>query len=165
VRAVKVLLASLRSTLTPAPSAGKRSLARISHEEICRSRKRGKPVRATHQAAATAQQSEPSFYDPKRDSGPPLDSWGRSSTNPSTVDDFAARASGRLASDSPDLHPCAPHHPFAQRRVVTLTDAAREPFVTVTRDEFPNYHARLSAIFVRPKIKPRIVEEHDRFPA
>jgi hypothetical protein len=42
-----------------------------------------------------------------------------------------------------------------------LTDAAREPFVTVTRDEFPNYHARLSAIFVRPKIKPRIVEEHD----
>src|SRR5258708_766724 len=56
---------------------------------------------------------------------------------------------------------CAPHHAFAQRRVVTLTDAAREPCVTVTRDEFPNYHARLSAIFVRPKIKPRIVDEHD----
>jgi len=31
-------------------------------------------------------------------------SWARSITNPSTMDDFAARASARLASDSPDLH-------------------------------------------------------------
>ena len=33
-----------------------------------------------------------------------MDSWACSSANPSTIDDFAARASGRLASDSPDLH-------------------------------------------------------------
>jgi hypothetical protein len=85
-------------------SLRREEVAMISREEICRSQKRGKRFGATHQTAATAQQREPSFYTPRRDSGPPLDSWARSSTNPSTVDDFAARASARLASDSPDLH-------------------------------------------------------------
>jgi hypothetical protein len=91
------LLASLRSTLTRAPSAGKRSLG--FHAKKFVARKRGNPVHATHQAAATAQQREPSFYNPRRDFGLPLDSWARSSTNPSTTGDFAARCRPPLGRD------------------------------------------------------------------
>jgi DNA-binding transcriptional LysR family regulator len=34
-----------------------------------------------------------------------------------------------------------PTHPFARRRSVSLADAAREPFVGLTREDFPDYHA------------------------
>ena len=53
------------------------------------------------------------------------------------------------------------NHPFARRRSVSLTDAAKEPFVGLTREDFPDYHAYLAAIFAAVKIKPRLVEEYD----
>jgi DNA-binding transcriptional LysR family regulator len=51
--------------------------------------------------------------------------------------------------------------PFAQRRSVSLADAAREPFVGLTREDFPDYNAYLAAIFAPVKNKPRVIEEHD----
>jgi LysR family transcriptional regulator, benzoate and cis,cis-muconate-responsive activator of ben and cat genes len=54
-----------------------------------------------------------------------------------------------------------PTHPFAQRRSVSLADAAKEPFVGLTREDFPDYHAYLCAIFAPVKNKPRVIEEHD----
>ena len=52
-------------------------------------------------------------------------------------------------------------HPFAARRSVSLTDAAREPFIGLTREEYPRYAEYVSAIFARVNDKPRLVEEHD----
>jgi DNA-binding transcriptional LysR family regulator len=54
-----------------------------------------------------------------------------------------------------------PTHPFAQRRSVSLVDAAKEPFVGLTREDFPDYHAYLAAIFAPVTNKPRVIEEHD----
>jgi DNA-binding transcriptional LysR family regulator len=54
-----------------------------------------------------------------------------------------------------------PTHPLAHRRSVSLADAAREPFVGLTREDFPDYSAYLAAIFAPVKNKPRVVEEHD----
>src|SRR5260370_2259413 len=55
----------------------------------------------------------------------------------------------------------SPHHPFACRRSVSLAYAARQPFVGLTREDFPDYHAYLGAIFAPVKNKPRVMEEHD----
>ena len=55
----------------------------------------------------------------------------------------------------------SPTHPFAGRRSVSLADAAREPFVGLTREDFPDYQAYLAAIFAAVKNKPRVIEEHD----
>lgn len=52
-------------------------------------------------------------------------------------------------------------HPFAARRSVSLADAAREPFIGLTPEEYPRYREYLSAIFARVNDKPRIVEEQD----
>jgi DNA-binding transcriptional LysR family regulator len=54
-----------------------------------------------------------------------------------------------------------PTHPFAQRRSVSLADAARESFVGLTREEFPDYNAYLASIFAPVKNKPHVIEEHD----
>jgi LysR family transcriptional regulator, benzoate and cis,cis-muconate-responsive activator of ben and cat genes len=54
-----------------------------------------------------------------------------------------------------------PNHPFAQRRSVSLTDAAREPFIALTREDFPYYNTYLSAVFAPVKNKPQVIEEHD----
>ena len=54
-----------------------------------------------------------------------------------------------------------PTHPFAQRRSVSLADAAKEAFVGLTREDFPDYNAYLAAIFAPVKNKPRVIEEHD----
>jgi LysR family transcriptional regulator, benzoate and cis,cis-muconate-responsive activator of ben and cat genes len=54
-----------------------------------------------------------------------------------------------------------PGHPFAQRRSVALTDAAKEPFVGLTREDFPEYNAYVSAVFAQVKSKPRVIEEYD----
>ena len=56
----------------------------------------------------------------------------------------------------------SPNHPLAHRRVVSLSDAAREPFVGLTHEEYPEFYDYLSAIFRSVKEKPRIAEEHDR---
>jgi LysR family transcriptional regulator, benzoate and cis,cis-muconate-responsive activator of ben and cat genes len=52
-------------------------------------------------------------------------------------------------------------HPFARRQSVSLTDAAREPFVGLIRESYPQYQEHLASIFARVNPKPRIVEEHD----
>lgn len=52
-------------------------------------------------------------------------------------------------------------HPFAARRSVSLADAAREPFIGLTREDYPRYLEYLNAIFARVNDKPRLVEEHD----
>src|SRR3984893_17746318 len=54
-----------------------------------------------------------------------------------------------------------PNHPFARRRSVSLADAAREPLVGLTREDFPDYHAYLAAIFAPVKNKPQAIEEYD----
>jgi DNA-binding transcriptional LysR family regulator len=57
----------------------------------------------------------------------------------------------------------SPKHPFARRKVVSLVDAAREPFIGYSREEFPGYNRNFNAVFAKVKAKPRIVEEHDGF--
>ena len=58
-----------------------------------------------------------------------------------------------------------PHHAFATRRSVSLADAASEPFIALTREEYPDYHSFLSVIFGPVKTKPHLIEEHDSFSA
>jgi DNA-binding transcriptional LysR family regulator len=53
------------------------------------------------------------------------------------------------------------NHPFAQRKAVSLTDAAREPFIGLLHEEYPQHRIYVNAIFARVKDKPRFVEEHD----
>ena len=55
----------------------------------------------------------------------------------------------------------SPDYPLARRRVVKLAEAAREPFIGLSREEYPEYHGYLAAIFHSVKQKPRVVEEHD----
>lgn len=52
-------------------------------------------------------------------------------------------------------------HPFAQRRSVSLTEAACEPFIGLLQEEYPQHRVYVEAIFARLKDKPRFVEEHD----
>lgn len=52
-------------------------------------------------------------------------------------------------------------NPLAQRDTVSLQDAAREPFVTYSREEYPDYPIFLERAFARVKTKPRIIEEHE----
>ena len=52
-------------------------------------------------------------------------------------------------------------HPFAPRKAVSLTEAAREPFVGLWHEEYPQHRVYVDAIFARVKHKPRFVEEHD----
>jgi DNA-binding transcriptional LysR family regulator len=52
-------------------------------------------------------------------------------------------------------------HPFARRKSVSLTDAAREPFVGLIGERHRQYCEHLASIFARVNPKPRIVEEHD----
>jgi LysR family transcriptional regulator, benzoate and cis,cis-muconate-responsive activator of ben and cat genes len=54
-----------------------------------------------------------------------------------------------------------PHHAFATQRSVSLTEAASEPFIGLTREEYPDYHSFLSVIFSSVKTKPQLIEEHD----
>jgi DNA-binding transcriptional LysR family regulator len=53
------------------------------------------------------------------------------------------------------------NHAFAQREAVSLTEAAREPFVGLLHEEYPQHRVYVDAIFARVKDKPRFVEEHD----
>jgi len=53
------------------------------------------------------------------------------------------------------------NHPFAKRQAVPLAEAAREPFIGLLLEEYPQHRVYVNAIFARVKDKPRIVEEHD----
>ena len=52
-------------------------------------------------------------------------------------------------------------HSFARRKSVSLTEAAREPFIGLFHEEYPQHRVYVEAIFARIKNKPRFVEEHD----
>jgi LysR family transcriptional regulator, benzoate and cis,cis-muconate-responsive activator of ben and cat genes len=54
-----------------------------------------------------------------------------------------------------------PGHPFARLRSVPLARAATEPWVALSRKDYPEYHEFLAALFARTKQKPRIVEEYE----
>jgi LysR family transcriptional regulator, benzoate and cis,cis-muconate-responsive activator of ben and cat genes len=54
-----------------------------------------------------------------------------------------------------------PSHDLARLRSITLAQAAREPLVIFTREDYPEYLEYLEAQFARIKAKPRIAEEHD----
>ena len=53
------------------------------------------------------------------------------------------------------------NHPFAQRKAVSLTEAARQPFIGLLHEEYPQHRVYVDAIFARVKDKPRFVEEQD----
>jgi DNA-binding transcriptional LysR family regulator len=55
----------------------------------------------------------------------------------------------------------SPRHPLAARRIVPFAEAAREPLVTYSRKDYPEYHEFLGEMFVAIKMKPRVAEEHD----
>ena len=52
-------------------------------------------------------------------------------------------------------------HPFAEKQSVSLAEAAREPFIGLTRQDYPRYFEYLNAVFARVNDKPRVMEEHD----
>src|SRR5256885_16571534 len=54
-----------------------------------------------------------------------------------------------------------PNHPFARRRSVSLADAAQEPFVGLTREDFPDYESYLATLFESVKTKTQVLEVHD----
>ena len=54
-----------------------------------------------------------------------------------------------------------PKHPFARRRAVRIEDAAREPFITLVPEEYPDYHFFIDEVFASTKTKPRIAAERD----
>ena len=55
----------------------------------------------------------------------------------------------------------APGHPLARRRSVTRAQAAAEPFVGLTRRDYPEYYVTFDELFAATGVRPRIVEEHD----
>jgi LysR family transcriptional regulator, benzoate and cis,cis-muconate-responsive activator of ben and cat genes len=54
-----------------------------------------------------------------------------------------------------------PAHALARLRSATLTRAAREPLVVFSREDYPEYHEYLEALFASAKAKSKIAEEHD----
>src|SRR6476660_3932609 len=54
-----------------------------------------------------------------------------------------------------------PDHSFAQRRSVSLADAAQQSFAASTREDFPDYDGFLATLFAPVKNKPRVIEEHE----
>jgi DNA-binding transcriptional LysR family regulator len=52
-------------------------------------------------------------------------------------------------------------HPFAKRKAVTLTEAARQPFVGLLHEAFPQHRVYVEAIFAGVREKPRFVAEQD----
>jgi LysR family transcriptional regulator, benzoate and cis,cis-muconate-responsive activator of ben and cat genes len=54
-----------------------------------------------------------------------------------------------------------PKHPFARLRAIALARAAAELWVALNREDYPEYHELLAALFSGTKEKPRIVEEYE----
>ncbi len=55
----------------------------------------------------------------------------------------------------------APGHALARHRSVTVAQAAKEPLVAFSQNEYPEYLEYLDTLFEPIKAKPRIAEEHD----
>jgi DNA-binding transcriptional LysR family regulator len=56
-------------------------------------------------------------------------------------------------------------HPFARLRSIPLARAATEPWVALSREDYPEYHEFLAALFSKTKTKPRLVEEYESTPS
>jgi LysR family transcriptional regulator, benzoate and cis,cis-muconate-responsive activator of ben and cat genes len=54
-----------------------------------------------------------------------------------------------------------PNHAFARLRSVPLARAAAEPWLALSRKDYPEYHEFLAALFAGTNRKPRIVEEYE----
>jgi DNA-binding transcriptional LysR family regulator len=54
-----------------------------------------------------------------------------------------------------------PGHPFARLRAISLSRAATEPWVALRREDYPESHEFLAALYSRTKTKPRILEEYE----
>jgi LysR family transcriptional regulator, benzoate and cis,cis-muconate-responsive activator of ben and cat genes len=65
-----------------------------------------------------------------------------------------------LSTEHPRLA-VSPTHPLARRRFVSPEEAAREPFIILVPEEFPDYHYFIDAVFASTKNKPRVAEEHE----
>jgi DNA-binding transcriptional LysR family regulator len=52
-------------------------------------------------------------------------------------------------------------HPLANRRSVTLAEAAREPLISYGRKDYPEYHKFLTNLFAPLKTRLRIAEDHE----
>jgi DNA-binding transcriptional LysR family regulator len=55
----------------------------------------------------------------------------------------------------------SPTHPLARRHAVSLEEAARQPFVGLIGERFPDYHFFIDSVFASTRSKPKIVEERD----
>jgi DNA-binding transcriptional LysR family regulator len=55
----------------------------------------------------------------------------------------------------------APSHALARKRVVTLAEMAREPLIAYRREDYPDYHQSLDALFALTKDKPKIAAEYE----
>ena len=55
----------------------------------------------------------------------------------------------------------APTHPLARRHSVSLAKIVTEPLIAYSRDDYPEYHDSLAAIFAPLGRAPAIAEEHD----
>jgi len=55
----------------------------------------------------------------------------------------------------------APKHPLARQRSVTVAEIAREPIIAFSREDYPEAHELLAAVFAPIKGRLRIAEEHD----
>jgi DNA-binding transcriptional LysR family regulator len=54
-----------------------------------------------------------------------------------------------------------PDHVLARNRSATLAEAARQPLVVFSRDQYPEYTAYLDSLFRSIHSKPQIAQEHD----
>ena len=54
-----------------------------------------------------------------------------------------------------------PKHPFARWKAFPLTKMAGEPLIGYNRDEYPEYHEQITALFATVGGKPRFAEEHE----
>jgi DNA-binding transcriptional LysR family regulator len=55
----------------------------------------------------------------------------------------------------------SPGNPLASQGVISLEEAAKQPFIAFSQKDYPDYHESLAAVFATVKTKLRIVEEHD----
>jgi DNA-binding transcriptional LysR family regulator len=54
-----------------------------------------------------------------------------------------------------------PGNRFARLRSIPVAQLATEPLVAYSRQEYPEYHSYLAALFDQARIRPRVVEEHE----
>lgn len=55
----------------------------------------------------------------------------------------------------------SPTHRLARSRPVKLSELAREPLIAYSREDYPEYHHGVDALFKRGEPRPRVTEEHD----